>query len=252
MPEFQDRASIPPKVAILQVISSIAMEELALSHILNSEGEKLQYVLGTLSSGSLAHAPTIAQLSEINASVKSAVSAVNMSQLFLMGKLSQAVGAYQYLANIATITIMYINSVDGSEIANAKVIQMQPGSYSVTPPVFEDFSPGNLAPGSAPYSGTISKGESIVVIFEYDPYAYLDVSFTYSFSPPFVLIQPDMHLRIPPHIPFTFDPPQNFYIDSIHYSYIQVIDGSIPNSLTIQDPLPGQHYFLVLLYISEG
>ena len=33
--------------ALTMIIASIAMEELALSHILNAEGEKLQYVLGT-------------------------------------------------------------------------------------------------------------------------------------------------------------------------------------------------------------
>ena len=31
-----------------EIIASIAAEELSLSHILNTEGERLQYVLGTL------------------------------------------------------------------------------------------------------------------------------------------------------------------------------------------------------------
>ena len=34
--------------SISQILSSVAMEELALSHILNAEGEKLQFFLRTL------------------------------------------------------------------------------------------------------------------------------------------------------------------------------------------------------------
>jgi len=245
MPKFQDSANITPKAAIAQVISSIAMEELSLSHILNAEGEKLQYVLGTLDSGGLVPAPTMPQLSEADASVKSAISAVNMSQMFLMGKLSEALSTHQYLENMATITIIYINSLDGNEITR-ETVNVQPGSYSIAPQAFENFSPGGLAPWSAPSSGTIGKGESIVITFLYDPYAYLDVSFSNSNAPPFALVHPDEHLRIPPHIPFTFDPPLSF--DT--WNYVGIIDGSIqPVSLTIPDPQPGEHYFLVLLYV---
>ncbi len=49
MPSFPN---IDPPIqredAVNQILSSIAMEELGLSHILNAEGEKLQYILGTI------------------------------------------------------------------------------------------------------------------------------------------------------------------------------------------------------------
>lgn len=49
MPSFPN---IDPPIqrddAVNQILSSIAMEELGLSHILNAEGERLQYILGTL------------------------------------------------------------------------------------------------------------------------------------------------------------------------------------------------------------
>jgi len=45
MPKFSE-TEIKREDAISQIISSIAMEELGLSHILNAEGEKIQFVLG--------------------------------------------------------------------------------------------------------------------------------------------------------------------------------------------------------------
>ena len=47
MPVFPN-TNITRENAINQILSSIAMEELSLSHILNAEGEKIQHVLGTL------------------------------------------------------------------------------------------------------------------------------------------------------------------------------------------------------------
>jgi hypothetical protein len=48
LPSFPDIPEITIENAVGLILLSIAMEELGLSHILNAEGEKLQYVLGTL------------------------------------------------------------------------------------------------------------------------------------------------------------------------------------------------------------
>ncbi|MCL1804268.1 MAG: hypothetical protein FWG30_11675 [Eubacteriaceae bacterium] len=47
LPNF---SSLPANLedSVYQILASIAMEEIGMSHIINAEGEKLQYVLGTL------------------------------------------------------------------------------------------------------------------------------------------------------------------------------------------------------------
>jgi len=95
MPQFPDVKYLTLGDSIAQIISSVAMEELALSHILNAEGEKLQYILGTLSgTDSSCQPPTFEQLLEVNESVKGMLSAVSMNQMFLLSKLSAATDAY--------------------------------------------------------------------------------------------------------------------------------------------------------------
>ncbi|MDR1664424.1 MAG: hypothetical protein LBR83_05835, partial [Clostridiales bacterium] len=79
--------------SISQILTSIAMEEIGLSHIINAEGEKLQYVLGTLTD-TKALDPSISELLEINESVKEMLNAISTNQMFLFGKMSSALSAY--------------------------------------------------------------------------------------------------------------------------------------------------------------
>ena len=74
-----------------EIISSIAAEELSLSHILNAEGEKLQYVLGTLPG--LGEAATLTEVMQINQSVQDTMSNIMEQQMLLSGKLSAAMTA---------------------------------------------------------------------------------------------------------------------------------------------------------------
>ena len=90
LPEFP---TISPPLsrgdAINQIISSIAMEELGLSHIINAEGEKLQYVLGTIP-GVSGPGATIEDVLKVNESVRAVLQNATESQTLLRSKLQQA------------------------------------------------------------------------------------------------------------------------------------------------------------------
>ena len=93
MPSFPN---IDPPIqredAVNQILSSIAMEELGLSHILNAEGEKLQYILGTIPglSGSPA---TVSDVLAANESVRGMLETAVQNQLFLKSKMQGALTA---------------------------------------------------------------------------------------------------------------------------------------------------------------
>lgn len=79
-----------------QIISSIAMEELSLSHIINAEGEKLQFILGTLP-GLTGGNATIEDALAGNESVRNTLENMISNQMMLNGKLSAALGAPAFL-----------------------------------------------------------------------------------------------------------------------------------------------------------
>lgn len=88
MPSFPPNgADMTRDEALTMIIASIAMEELALSHILNAEGEKLQYILGTLSGPSPCACPQ--DVLAVNKSVTALVEAVTQNQMLLKNKLAQ-------------------------------------------------------------------------------------------------------------------------------------------------------------------
>ena len=77
--------------SINEIIASIAAEELSLSHILNAEGEKLQYVLGTLPG--LGESADIEDVLDVNKSVQRTLDEITQQQLLLGAKLSAALDA---------------------------------------------------------------------------------------------------------------------------------------------------------------
>lgn len=77
--------------SVNEIISSIAAEELSLSHILNAEGEKLQFVLGTLPG--LSGGADIDDVLDVNKSVRQTLDEITQQQLLLGAKLSAALNA---------------------------------------------------------------------------------------------------------------------------------------------------------------
>lgn len=67
--------------AVTDIITSIALEETALSHILNAEGEKIQKFVSDDSTA------TYEQILEANNSVKSMVGAITRLEVILQSKL---------------------------------------------------------------------------------------------------------------------------------------------------------------------
>lgn len=93
MPSFPPcGADMTKDEALTMIIASIAMEELALSHIVNAEGEKLQYVLGTLP-GSCKPCASTQEILAVNQSAAALLDTVMQSQMLLKGKLEKALEA---------------------------------------------------------------------------------------------------------------------------------------------------------------
>lgn len=90
-PQFPQTPDLNRQDAINQVISSIASEELALSHVINTEGEKIQYAVGTIPG--LTEGATIAEAIDVNDSVIDTLGSVLENQIVLTGKLTQALQA---------------------------------------------------------------------------------------------------------------------------------------------------------------
>lgn len=78
--------------AINLVLSSIAVEELGLSHILNAEGEKLQFILGTIP-GLTGDSPTIEDVLAANESVRNVIDSMMQNQILQNAKMALALEA---------------------------------------------------------------------------------------------------------------------------------------------------------------
>ena len=83
MPKFPKRDEVLPRcIAIDAILTSIAAEEVALSHIINAEGEKIQYALS--------QCKDIQRMLEVNASVADILSIIVDLQMIIKTKMRLA------------------------------------------------------------------------------------------------------------------------------------------------------------------
>jgi len=97
---------IDPRLALASIVASIALQEAAVSHVLNAEGEKIQAVAGLTGT-------TVEDLQNINLSVGGTVDSVALLEDVLQNKLRTALHA---LYPAATFTIHFVDSVTGEPV----------------------------------------------------------------------------------------------------------------------------------------
>ncbi|MGG4231207.1 collagen-like protein, partial [Bacillus paramycoides] len=85
IPNITPTITLTREDAINLLLSSIALEELGLAHIINAEAEKIQVALGTLPG--LSPFPTISDILAINESVNTTLKNAIKKEMLLQSKL---------------------------------------------------------------------------------------------------------------------------------------------------------------------
>lgn len=105
IPDVDATISITLEDSINLLLASVAFEELGLSHIINAEAEKIQYVLGTLEDQEPPETPpTIDELLEINKSVDQTLRNVIKNQMLLQFKLEDTLSISTSTTTTSTTT----------------------------------------------------------------------------------------------------------------------------------------------------
>ncbi|MGE5474202.1 MAG: hypothetical protein ACM3UU_08295 [Ignavibacteriales bacterium] len=87
IPDVSPAIDVNRDQVINLLLASIALEELGLSHIINSEAEKIQFVIGTLEGHPPPAIPTIDDLLRIDRSAERSLRTVIKNQMLLQFKL---------------------------------------------------------------------------------------------------------------------------------------------------------------------
>lgn len=85
VPNITPHISVTSQDAYTLLLISIAMEEIGLSHLVNAEAEKIQYILGTLPG--VTHRGTFGEVLAVNKDVRATIGDVILKEMLLQKKL---------------------------------------------------------------------------------------------------------------------------------------------------------------------
>lgn len=96
IPNMNPNITVTREDAITMILMSIAMESIGLSHIINAEGEKMQYLLGTLvdTNGNIIPGPegvTVDDVLGVSKSVVAGLNSVLRNEALLQVKLEDVI-----------------------------------------------------------------------------------------------------------------------------------------------------------------
>lgn len=89
IPNITPNISVDRDDVINLLLASIAFEELGLAHIINAEGEKIQYALGTLPG--LSKQASLDEILRVNENVQETISTLIKKELVLDSKLKHVI-----------------------------------------------------------------------------------------------------------------------------------------------------------------
>ena len=151
IPNITPAISITTGQTVPLLLSSIALEELALAHLLNAEAEKLQFVLGTLISPGTTFTPATVSLSNLlslDTSVQRTLRDVIKKEMLLEFKFENVLDLLVTVPPPPTVTVTL--NADPTTICASPVV-VEPGPVPTTSTLTGQV----LVNGSPPPVGTL-------------------------------------------------------------------------------------------------
>ncbi|WP_353957737.1 hypothetical protein [Peribacillus sp. NJ4] len=167
IPNITPTISVTVEQTIPLLLSSIALEELALAHIINAEAEKLQFVLGTLPTGT-ALSPAVVSLAElfaVDSSVQRTLRDVIKKEMLLEFKFENVLDLIGTLPPVIS-TFLFVSNRDDNTVAIFD-ISTPPNPLFVTKFSSVD-SPGVLNGPTGGPTGLAITGTTLYVANQFD------------------------------------------------------------------------------------